>query len=118
VPGPDNRLDQQAAGTVNLGADYRLRGTGLTLGGNVNWQPGYTTRLSPTQWITQSKKLVADAFVLYAFNPGLHLRVSGSNLAARDYLTGSRYDDGTVRESSDTETNSYISWQVRLEMKL
>lgn len=122
TPGPDNRIDQQASGSVNLGADYRFRGTGFTLGGNVNWQPGYTTRLSETQWVIQGKKLVADAFVLYAIRPGLQLRVSGSNLAARDYLTGSRYDGssmgGAVRETSDTDTSSYISWQVRLEMKL
>jgi outer membrane receptor for ferrienterochelin and colicins len=122
TPGPDNRIDQQASGSVNLGADYRLRGTGFTLGGNLNWQPGYTTRLSATQWAVQGKKLVADAYVLYAIQPGVQLRVSGSNLGARDYLTGSRYDSaadgGTVRESSDTETSSYISWQVRLEMKL
>jgi outer membrane receptor for ferrienterochelin and colicins len=123
TPGPDNRIDQQASGVANLGADYRLRGTGLTLGGNLSWQPGYTTRISPTQWVTQGKKLVADAYVLYAFNPGLQLRVSGSNLAARDYLTGNRFDDtgpggGNVRETSETDTTSYISWQVRLEMKL
>ena len=44
VPGPDNRLDQQPDYTANLGLDYRFRGLPLTLGGNVNWTPGYTTR--------------------------------------------------------------------------
>lgn len=118
TPGPDNRIDQQASGVVNLGADYRLRGTGLTLGGNLSWQPGTTTRISETQWIVQGKKTVADAFVLYTLRPGMQLRVSGSNLAARDYLTGNRFDSGTVRETTVTDTDSYISWQVRLEMKL
>ncbi|WOB07596.1 TonB-dependent receptor [Piscinibacter gummiphilus] len=118
TPGPDNRIDQQASGVVNLGADYRFRRTGLTLGGNLSWQPGYTTRISDTQWVIQGKKTVVDAFMLYAFNPGLQLRISGSNLAARDYLTGSRFEGGTVRETTETDTNSYISWQVRLEMKL
>jgi outer membrane receptor for ferrienterochelin and colicins len=46
---PDNRLDEQSAGTANLGADYRLRGTPLTLGGNLNWVPATTTRLAPTR---------------------------------------------------------------------
>ena len=118
TPGPDNRIDQQASGVVNLGADYRFRGTGLTLGGNLSWQPGYTTRLSETQWVVQGKKTVADAFVLYTLRPGMQLRVSGSNLAARDYLTGSRFEGGNVRETSETDTDSSISWQVRLEMKL
>jgi outer membrane receptor for ferrienterochelin and colicins len=118
VPGPNNRLDQQPGGTLNLGADHRFRGTPFSVGANVNWQPGYTTRLSETQWVTQESKRVVDAFVLYTIRPGMQVRVSGSNLAASDYLTGSRYDDGAVREASDTQTSSYISWQVRLEMKL
>ena len=42
VPGPDNRLDQQPDYTVNLGADYRVVGLPVTLGGNLNWTPGYT----------------------------------------------------------------------------
>ncbi|HET9644187.1 MAG TPA: TonB-dependent receptor, partial [Burkholderiaceae bacterium] len=49
VPGPDNRLDEQPGATANLGADYRWRGLPLTLGGNLNWTPGYTTRLSDAQ---------------------------------------------------------------------
>lgn len=118
VPGPYNRIDQQASGVLNLGADYRLRGTGVTLGGNLHWQPGATTRISETQWMVQGRKLVADAFVLYAIRPGTSLRLSGNNLAARSHATGSRYDDGSVREVSDTEADSYVSWQVRLEMKL
>lgn len=118
TPGPDNRIDQQASGVVNLGADHRFRGTGLTLGGNLSWQPGYTTRLSETQWVVQGKKTVADAFVLYTLRPGMQLRVSGGNLAARNYLTGSRFEGGNVRETSETDTDSSISWQVRLEMKL
>ena len=44
VPGPNNRLDQQPLGTANLGADYRLPGLPLTLGGNLNWTPGSTVR--------------------------------------------------------------------------
>lgn len=118
VPGPDNRIDQQPEASVNLGADYRFRGTRLTLGGNLNWTPGYTTRLSDTQWAIQGKKLVTDAYALYAFSPEVQLRVTGSNLAASDYLTGSRFDSAGVRELSETDTTSYINWQVRLEMKL
>ncbi len=39
VPGPNNRLESQARGSVNLGADYRWRGTPLSVGGNLNWTP-------------------------------------------------------------------------------
>ena len=56
VPGPDNRLDQQPDYTANLGLDYRFRGLPLALGGNVNWTPGYTTRISDTQTATASAR--------------------------------------------------------------
>ena len=39
VPGPDNRLDEQPRATANIGADYRFRGTPLTLGGSLNLTP-------------------------------------------------------------------------------
>lgn len=118
VPGPDNRLDQQAAGTVNLGADYRFRGTPITLGGNLNWTPGYTTRLSETQWLEQGRKLVGDAYVLVFLSTNAQVRLTASNFAPHDYLTGSRYEGAAVRETSEINASSYINWQLRLEMKL
>lgn len=118
VPGPDNRLDQQASGTVNLGADYRFRGTPITLGGNLNWTPGYTTRISETQWLEQGRKLVGDAYVLVFLSPSAQLRLTASNFAPRDYLTGNRYEDAALRETSETNASSYINWQLRLELKL
>ncbi len=118
VPGPDNRLDQQPGGTVNVGADYRLRGTPLTLGGNLNWTPGYTTRISETQWVLQGRKVVGDAYVLYTVNPAAQVRLTASNFAPRDYLTGSAYESAAFRETSETNTTSYLNWQLRFELKL
>ena len=118
VPGPDNRLDQQPDYTVNLGGDYRLRGVQLTLGGNLNWTPGYTTRLSDVQTARQGGKLIADAYALYAFGPTCALRVTASNLAARDYVTGGSFDDAGVRETSIITAPTSINLQVRLELKL
>jgi outer membrane receptor for ferrienterochelin and colicins len=118
VPGPDNRLDQQPGGTVNLGADYRFRGTPLTLGGNLNWTPGYTTRISETQWVLQGRKLVGDAYVLCFLSPNAQVRLTASNFAPRDYLTGGSFQNTDFREASETTANSYINWQLRLEMKL
>jgi iron complex outermembrane receptor protein len=120
VPGPDNRLDQQPGATANLGADYRWPGLPLTLGGNLNWTPGYTTRLLENQWAFTGRKRVADAYALWVFNPALQLRLSASNLAPLDYETGSRVasleSGGT--ELADTAARSYVAWQLRLEMKL
>ncbi|MBC7992814.1 MAG: TonB-dependent receptor, partial [Rhizobacter sp.] len=118
VPGPDNRLDQQAAGTVNLGVDYRFRGTPITVGGNLNWTPGYTTRISETQWAEQGSKTVGDAYILCFLSTNAQVRLTASNFAPRDYLTGSRYEDSALRETSETNASSYINWQLRLELKL
>ncbi|MBC8056769.1 MAG: TonB-dependent receptor, partial [Rhizobiales bacterium] len=55
VPGPDNRLDQQPGYTANLGADYRVPGRPLTIGGNLNWTPAYDTRVSEEQRASQGR---------------------------------------------------------------
>ena len=118
VPGPDNRLDSQAKATANIGADYRIRGTKLTLGGNLNWVPGFRTQLSAEQVTTVSTKRVWDAFGLWTFNPNMGLRVLASNLAPLDYVgTNAILVDG-LRESTRTVNPGSTNWQVRLELKL
>ena len=123
VPGPDNRLDQQPDYTANLGLDYRVPGRPFTLGGNLNWTPGYLTRISDVQTATIGKKLVADVYGLWTFSPTLALRVTASNLAAADYFFGSAVDGPDlqrvpVRESSRTTAPTFVNLQLRLEMKL
>jgi iron complex outermembrane receptor protein len=123
VPGPDNRLDQQPRMTANLGADYRFRSVPLTLGGNFNFTPGYETRLSEDQTALVGDKLVFDAYALWTFKPGVALRLSATNLAARDYTTGGSLDfestlGAATRETSRTVAATYVQWQLRLELKL
>jgi outer membrane receptor for ferrienterochelin and colicins len=118
VPGPDNRLDQQPDGTANVGLDYKVPATPVALGGNLNWTPGYTTRISEVQWAEQGRKLTGDVFATWTLNPSAQLRLSASNLLPRDYLTGSRFEDTTTRYETETVQRSYVNWQLRLEMKL
>ena len=118
VSGPDNRLDQQPGYTANLGADYRLPGLPLSVGGNLNWTPGYTTRLSEAQTAVQGRKLIVDAYALWVFSPTLQLRTSFSNLDPRDYITASSLTDAGVRETTQTTAPTYLDVQVRLEIKL
>jgi len=123
VPGPDNRLDQQPSGTANLGADYRFRGTPLTLGGNLNVTPGYTTRVSEEQTTRIGTKNVFDAYALWVIQPGTQLRLSATNMAPRDYETGSSLDFESTpgqftRETSRTLAATFTTWQLRLELKL
>lgn len=122
VPGPDNRLDQQAKATANLGADYRLRGTPLTMGGNINWVPGYTTRVEANQAASVSRKQQWDAYGLWAFNPNTALRLLASNLLAEDFDTVTATDTvlagGGERNTVRSGGPSYVNWQLRLELKL
>ena len=123
VPGPDNRLDQQPDYTANLGLDYRVPTLPFTLGGNLNWTPGYLTRISDVQTATIGRKLVADIYGLWTFSPTLALRATASNLAAADYVYGSTVDGPDfqgipVRESSRTTAPTFVNVQLRLEMKL
>ena len=114
VPAPDNRLDEQPDYTVNLGADYRYTGLPLMLGGNLNWTPGYSTRIGGDQTAYQGRKLGFDAYALWVFSPALQLRVTASNIGARDYVTGSALGN----ETSTTTAPSYLNLQLRLEIKL
>ena len=123
VPGPDNRLDQQPDMTANVGVDHRFTSIPLTIGGNVNWTPGYATRLTETQAALVSSKLIVDAYGVWTFNPALALRVTFSNLDPRDYVTGSAADGPDalgvqVRETATTRAPTFINVQLRLEMKL
>ena len=118
VPGPDNRLDQQPSATANLGADYKLASLPLTLGGNLNWTPAYTTRISEVQTAYQGRKLIADAYLLWTVNPALQVRLTASNLGARDDLTYGSLDDAGVRETTTSLAPTYTNLQLRVEIKL
>jgi outer membrane receptor for ferrienterochelin and colicins len=124
VPAPHNRLDQQARATANLGADYRLRGTPLTLGGNLNWVPGTLVRLAEDQTTQSSSKQVWDLFALWTFSPTLGVRLLANNAVPRDYETTTVVDNlnpFTGRAEQTRGNNggpSATNWQLRLEMKL
>lgn len=118
VPGPDNRLDEQPDATVNLGADWRLRGLPLTIGGNLNWTPGYRTTLSATERLEVSTRRVFDAYALWRVSPSLQWRLSASNLAPRDSEAVRSVDTDLLRETATTLAPSYVNWSLRLELKL
>jgi outer membrane receptor for ferrienterochelin and colicins len=126
IPGPDNRLDQQAKATANIGADYRIRSLPLTLGGNVNWVPGYTTKTDVGQFVSVSSKNVWDGYVLWTLSPSVGLRLLGSNLGPRDYTNTTQAEaintlvstSANERTTSSSTGPSYVNWQLRLELKL
>jgi iron complex outermembrane receptor protein len=122
VPGPDNRLDQQAKATGNFGGDYRLRGVPLTLGGNVNWVPGYSTKTDVGQFSAVTTKRVWDAYALWTISPTVALRLLGNNLLPRDYTNTTISETQTLPANERTTVAStgpsYVNWALRLELKL
>jgi outer membrane receptor for ferrienterochelin and colicins len=116
--GPDNRLDQQPSMTANLGADYRLKTAPLTVGGNLNYNPGYTTRWSAEQLTTISQKRVMDVYGLWRVDGNTAWRLTLSNLDPRYYNTGSVYSGNGVVENSNTRNRSWTNVQILLEKKL
>jgi iron complex outermembrane receptor protein len=118
VMGPDNRLDQQPSMTANLGADYKLKSAPLTVGGNLNYNPGYSTRLSAEQLVMVSQKRVMDVYGLWRVDGTTAWRVTLSNLDPRYYNTGSAYTGNGVTENSNTYNRSWTNVQILLEKKL
>ena len=118
VMGPNNRLDQQPSMTANLGADYRIRAFPLTLGGNININPDYTTRRTEQQWVYQGSKRVVDVYGLWRYSPTTSLRMTISNLTPRDYLTGTSFVGSGFSEIANTQTRNWQNIQLRLEMKI
>ena len=118
VPGPNNRIDQQPRATANLGFDYRFSGVPLTVGGNLNWTPGYDTQLTVTQAQTLSTKRVFDTYALWTINPSTKLRLSLSNLAPQHSLSSNTVIDAGQRQVVVSNGRTDMSVALRLEMRL
>jgi outer membrane receptor for ferrienterochelin and colicins len=118
IPGPDNRLAEQPGGTLNLGADHRFRGTPLSIGANWNHTPGYRIRLDVDRTAVQSEKNVIDAYALWTFSPDVKLRLSLSNLLARDSASFTSVDSAGLQQDNRSVSRSYVNGQLRLELKL
>ena len=118
VAGPDNRLDGQLPWSANLGADYRLAGKLLTLGGNLHFQGGGRTRESSQLLAWQGARRELDLYALWTFSDQLRLRVSGANLLRQPERTRSLYADGGGSLLRTVDTGSYRTLRVMLEGSL
>ncbi|QYF95085.1 TonB-dependent receptor [Massilia sp. PAMC28688] len=118
IPGPDNRLEQQAPYTANLGADYRFKKMPLTLGGSMNWTPATVVQTSLTERTSAGLKRQLDAYGLWKFRSGTQVRVGAANIHADDYLNGRLVEGDNRIVLADTRSRTFTVWTARLEMKL
>ena len=118
VIGPYNRIDQQPRASGNFGADYKFKGTPISMGGNIGWTPAYTTQITDPQLQKLSTKHVYDAYALWNVNTSTKLRLSLSNIAPIDSTTQTiTFADG-LRQTVVSDGRSDMSVALRLEMRL
>lgn len=118
IPGPDNRLDQQPKQSANVGADWRLKGLPLTVGGSWNWTPATLVRTTVNETAYTGTKRQFDVYGLVKLNAGAQLRLSANNLDARVYDGARSVDTGTLVQSAATATRTYTTFGIRYEMKM
>jgi outer membrane receptor for ferrienterochelin and colicins len=104
--------------TGNLGADYRFRGTPFSVGGNINWTPGYETRLTDTQLSKTGTKRVIEGYGLWTINSQLKLRVTLANAVPHDLITSSIQTIGNESQSVTTNGKTARTVSLRLEVRL
>jgi iron complex outermembrane receptor protein len=117
IPGPDNRLDQQAKQTGNLGVDYRMKAVPLTLGASFNWTPAIRVQTSTEQVVEVSRKRVLDAYVLWKATALTQIRLSASNMLADDATADNLVTTRGVGKFSSTLNPTYTVWSARLETR-
>ena len=118
IMGPDNRLDQQPAMTANLGGDYRMRSKPFTVGGNLSYTPGYTTRTSDVQWYSVTQKRVLDVYGLWRVDGNTAWRLTLNNLDPRYYNSTGLYNTPQFLENNSTRNQTWTNVQIRLEKKI
>ena len=118
VPGPDNRLEAQTPFTANLGADYRLEGSALTVGGNLNYQAGGAVRQASQVRLGSSPKRELDVYALWKIDARTQLRVAGSNLLRQTSTVWRDYIDADGVRRRVTDTPSAATLRVMLEYQL
>ncbi|MDK2125590.1 TonB-dependent receptor plug domain-containing protein [Parachitinimonas caeni] len=117
IPGPDNRLSDQATASANLGLDYRFTGLPLTAGIQYNWAPEFRVRTSESQWRQVGSNRSVSSHLQWRFGNDARFKLSytpalddfvnrrDSQLAQGGYLS--------ERYQSQAETR----WSASFEMK-
>lgn len=114
VSGPDNRIDEQAPMTGNIGADYRFKAWPLQVGGNINFVPAHTIRRSDQQSIRTGNKTQGELFAAWTFSPALTARLNLNPLWASEYESLNRTGDVSAWTRQDVP----MALGIRLEWKL
>jgi outer membrane receptor protein involved in Fe transport len=117
VPGPDNRIGNQAPLSVNVGADYSFASAPVAAGATFGYVRNGTVRLSAQETASESNKRVLEAYVLWKCTPKVHLRLSGSNLLHEDERKRSSYAGETLWQTRTVTAPTGTVLRAMAELK-
>jgi len=117
LAGPDNRLDGQQPWTANLGFDQRITGLPLTVGGNLNYTPGYDTRQTEDQIIRRSNTRNFDLFAQMFLSPKMSLRAAAS-AGVQQFGPPNGFTTTLLSSGDYTRTERYVKPQLNLTLDI
>ncbi len=115
LDGPNNRLDGQQPWSGNVGADYRLTGLPLMVGGSLAYTPAYVTRQTSVQTLDQTRARSLDVFAVWTFSRSMSLRLAASNLSPLDTESRTDFSSG---DYTRTLRQGRTFFGANLELKL
>ncbi|MES2149633.1 MAG: TonB-dependent receptor [Pseudomonadota bacterium] len=118
IPGPNNRLDQQARQTANLGLDYRMKELPLTLGSSWNWTPATLVQTSLTEVASSGVKRQLDLYGLWKWSAQTQLRVAANNLLGAQFDSARSVTTNGLAQMAASSARTYTTFNLKLEMKL
>ena len=92
IPGPDNRLPDQAKLSSTLAVDYKVN-PAWTVGGSFTYQDGGYIRTTLSQARFSAPRREFDVYGLWSAGARSKLRLSIGNLLLRDIVSGNEYFD-------------------------
>jgi outer membrane receptor for ferrienterochelin and colicins len=105
IPGPNNRLEQQAPVLFNLGADYTVPGMPLQVGGNLNVTTGGEVRTASNQTVYGTVRRGLDFYAQYRPNRTTTARVAVANVLQQEQVSvSSVFDPSFGRNVATTIT--------------
>jgi iron complex outermembrane receptor protein len=119
IPGPNNRLEQQPKGTLNLGLDYRWK-AGFGSGFNLSIVPGGTIQQTPILQREDNLRRVWDAYLSWTSGDprdGINWRLSLANLAPLETRVISSVESGGVRSTTLDRKRTFAVWNLRAETR-
>lgn len=114
VPGPDNRLDNQQPWSGTMGMDYKARSMPLSVGANLSFTPGYTTRQTPTQTQVQGRSRALDLYGQYPLRSDIDLRIAITNAAPVD---SGRVTTSTSGAELRTVRTTHANYSITLDIR-